>query len=135
MTLGEAHLATPCYTSPNSVTPAITHGFPPLCFFQHARRCKNAEAREREARRRAQEEEHLRQQYESYRAERLAQLRATTPPDALAAVEHAAATHFDHDHTTPCGRDRLRRFAIEDAVAAHFQIPAFAEWEATQGRV
>jgi hypothetical protein len=29
----------------------------------------------------------------------------------------------------------MRRFAIEDAVAAHFQIPAFAEWEATQGRV
>jgi len=59
-------------------------------------------------------------------------LRATTSPDALAAIEQAAATQFDRDHTTPLGRDLLRRIAIDDAVAAHFQLPSLAEWHATQ---
>ena len=93
-----------------------------------------AEERAREERRRAQEEEQLRQQYEADRAARLAELRTTTPPDELAAVEHAAATQFDRDQTTPFGRDLLRRYAIEDAVAAHFQLPSLAAWQATQGR-
>jgi hypothetical protein len=93
-----------------------------------------AEERAREERRRAQADEQLRQQYEAARAARLAQLRATTPPDELAAIEEAAATQFDRDHTSPFGRDLLRRYAIDDAVAAHFQIPAFAAWQATQGR-
>jgi hypothetical protein len=26
----------------------------------------------------------------------------------------------------------LRRIAIDNAVAAHFQLPSFAEWQATQ---
>jgi hypothetical protein len=60
------------------------------------------------------------------------QLRATTPPGALAAIEQAAATQFDRDQTTPFGRDLLRRIAIDNAVAAHFQLPSFAEWQATQ---
>jgi len=92
-----------------------------------------AEERAREAQRRAQADEQLRQQYEADRAARLAQLRATMPPDALAAIEEAAATYFDRDHTTPFGRDLLRRYAIDDAVAAHFQLPSFAEWQAAQG--
>src|SRR5262249_4303392 len=45
--------------------------------------------RAREERGRAQADEQLRQQYEAYRATRLAELRATTPPDALAAIEEA----------------------------------------------
>ncbi len=103
-----------------------------LADYEHAQRRKDAAAREREARRTAHEEEQLRRQYEAYHTERLAHLRATTPPDALAAVEHAAATQFDRDHTTPFGRDLLRRVAIDNAVAAHWQIPSLAEWQATQ---
>ena len=68
------------------------------------------------------------------RAARLAQLRATTPPDVLAAIEEAAAAHFERDNTNPFGRDTLRRYAVDAAVAAHFQLPAFAEWQAAQGR-
>ena len=67
-------------------------------------------------------------------ATRLAELRATAPPEVLAAIEAAAAIHFDRDNTNPFGRERLRRIAIDAAVAAHFQIPAFAAWQATQGR-
>jgi hypothetical protein len=93
-----------------------------------------AEERAREERRRSQADEQLRQQYDAYRAARLAVLRATTPPDELAALEEAAATQFDRDHTTPFGRDLLRRYAIDDAVAAHFQLPSLAEWQATRGQ-
>jgi hypothetical protein len=93
-----------------------------------------AAERAREERRRTQADEQLRQQYEAYRATRLAELRATTPPDALAAIEDAAAAQFDRDHTTPFGHDLLRRYAIDDAVAAHFQLPSFTEWRATQDR-
>jgi hypothetical protein len=92
-----------------------------------------AEERAREERRRAQADEQLRQQYEAYRAARLAELRATTPPAELAAIEEAAAAQFDRDHTSPFGRDFLRRYAIDDAVAAHFQLPSFAAWQAAQG--
>jgi hypothetical protein len=100
-------------------------------YAQAQERAATAE-RAREARRRAQADEQRRQQYDAYRAARLAQLRATTPPDELAAIEEAAATQFDRDNTSPFGRDLLRRYAIDDAVAAHFQLPAFAEWHATQ---
>lgn len=93
-----------------------------------------AEERAHAERRRAQADEHLRRQYEAERAVRLAQLRATTPPDVLAAIEETAATHFDRDHTSPFARDLLRRYALNDAVAAHFQLPSCAEWQATQGR-
>ena len=89
-----------------------------------------AAERAREERRRAQADEQLRQQYDAYRAARLAALRATTPPDVLAAMEQAAAMHFDRDHTSPFGRDLLRRYAMDDAVAAHFQLPSFVEWQA-----
>jgi hypothetical protein len=57
---------------------------------------------------------------------------ATTPPDVLAAIEQAAAAHFEQEHTSPFGRDTLRQYALEAAVAAHFQLPTFAEWQATQ---
>jgi hypothetical protein len=93
-----------------------------------------AAERAREERRRAQADALLRQQYEAYRATRLAELRATTPPDALAAIEEAAAAQFDRDPTPAFGRDLLRRLAIDNAVAAHFQLPALAEWHATQDR-
>jgi hypothetical protein len=91
-----------------------------------------AAERAREERRRAQADEQLRQQYEAYRATRLAELRATTPPDALAAIEEDAAAQFDRDPPPAFGRDLLRRLAIDNAVAAHFQLPALAEWHATQ---
>jgi hypothetical protein len=93
-----------------------------------------AEERAREERRRAQADEQLRQQYDAYRAARLAELRATTPPDVLAAIEEAAAAHFAREHTNPFGRDLLRRYAIDDAIAAHFRLPSFAEWLAVQER-
>jgi len=93
-----------------------------------------AEERAREERRRAQADEHLRRQYEDYHAARLAELRATTPPDVLAAIEETAAAHFERATTNPFGRDTLRRYAIEAAVAAHFQLPSFAEWQAAQGQ-
>jgi len=93
-----------------------------------------AEERAHEERRRAQEEEHLRRQYEDERAARLAALRATTPPAVLAAIEQAAATHFAREHTSPFGRDLLRRYALDDAVATHFQLPSWTEWQAAQGQ-
>jgi hypothetical protein len=93
-----------------------------------------AEARARDERHRVQEAEHLRQQYERYCAARLAELRATTPPDVLAAVEEAAAAHFERDNTSRFGRERLRQIAIDNAVAAHWQLPTFAEWHATHRR-
>ena len=34
MILEEEPLASPCDASPNSVTPDIPHGLPPLCFYQ-----------------------------------------------------------------------------------------------------
>jgi hypothetical protein len=86
----------------------------------------------REERRRAQEAEQRKRQYEDERAARLAQLRATTPTDVLAAIEQAAATQFDRGHASPFGRDLLRRYAIDDAVATHFQLPSLAAWQATQ---
>ena len=92
-----------------------------------------AEERAREERRRAQEEAQLRRLYEDYCAARLAELRATAPPDVLAAVEEAAAAHFERDNPSRFGRERLRRIAVDDAVAAHWQLPTFAEWHATQG--
>jgi hypothetical protein len=91
-----------------------------------------AAERAREERRHAQADEQRRQQYEAARAARLAQLRASTPPAVRAAIEEAAAAQFDREHTSPFGRDLLRRYAIDDAVAAHFQLPSFAEWQATQ---
>jgi len=93
-----------------------------------------AEERAREERRRAQADEHLRRQYEDERATRLAELRATTPPAVLAAIEQAAATQFEREHTSLFGRDTLRRYALEDAVAAHCQLPSWAEWQAAQGQ-
>jgi len=102
--------------------------------YTHAQQRAAAEERAREERRRAQEEEQLRRQYEDDRAARLAQLRATTPPAALAAIEEAAAAQFAREHTSPFGRDTLRRYALDDAVAAHFQLPSWAEWQAAQGR-
>jgi len=93
-----------------------------------------AEERAREERRRTQANEHLRRQYEDERATRLAELRATTPPAVLAAIEQAAATQFEREHTSPFGRDTLRRYTLDDAVAAHFQLPSWAEWQAAQGQ-
>jgi hypothetical protein len=101
------------------------------------RRPKSALSREeraREERRRAQADEHLRRQYEDERATRLAELRATTPPAVLAAIEEAAAAQFEREHTSPFGRDTLRRYTLDDAVAAHFQLPSWAEWQAAQGQ-
>jgi hypothetical protein len=91
-----------------------------------------AAARTREEQRRTQEAEHRRRQYEDERAARLAQLRATTPPDVLAALEEAAAAQFERDNTSAFGRDLLRQYALDDALAAHFQLPSLAEWHATQ---
>jgi hypothetical protein len=105
-----------------------------LADYAQAQERAAAAAHEREERRRAQEEEHRRRQYEDYRAARLAQLQATTPPDELAAIAEAATRQFDRDHTSPFGRDLLRRYAIDDAVAMHFQLPSFAEWQAAQGQ-
>ena len=42
--------------------------------------------------------------------------------------------HFDRDHPSPFGRDLLRRYAIDDAIAVHFQLPSFEAWQATQER-
>ncbi len=103
-----------------------------LADYDHAQQRKDAEARTREEQRRAHEEEHLTRQYEDYRTERLAELRATTPPDTLTAIEQAAGTQFDQDNTNRFGRDLLRRIAIDNAVAVHFQLPSLEEWRATQ---
>jgi len=91
-----------------------------------------AEEHAREERRRAQADAQRRQQYEDDRAARLAELRATTPPAVLAAIEEAAAAQFERDNTSRFGRALLRQYAMDDAVAAYFQLPSFAEWQAAQ---
>jgi restriction endonuclease Mrr len=93
-----------------------------------------AEEHAREEQRRAQEAEQRQRQYEASRAARLAQLRATMRPEVLAAIEQAAAAQFEQEHTSPFGRDTLRKYALDDAVAAYFQLPSFAEWQAAQGQ-
>ena len=93
-----------------------------------------AEERARDEQRRAQADEQRRQQYDAARTARLAQLRATTPPDVLAAIEEAATAQFERDNTATFGRATLRRYAVEDAVATHFQLPDFAAWQAAQGQ-
>lgn len=105
-----------------------------LADYADAQQRHAAEDRARDEQRRAREAEHLRSQYEDYRAARLAELRATTPPDVLAAVEKAAAGHFERDNPSRFGRDRLRQIAIDDAMAAHFQFPDFAAWCAAHER-
>ena len=101
--------------------------------YAQAQEREAAAARAREERRRAQEDERLRRQYDEERAQRLAELRATTPPDVLDALEQAAAAHFERNTRNPFGRDLLRRLAIDEALAAHFQLPNFAAWQATPG--
>src|SRR5574341_1292345 len=95
-----------------------------------SQRRKEAEAHEREARRKAHEEEQIRRHYEDYRQERLGEVRAAMPPDELAALEQVAVAQFDQNDTNLFGRDHMRRLAIEDALAAHGQIPSFEEWQA-----
>jgi hypothetical protein len=93
-----------------------------------------AEEHAREEQRRAQEAEQRQRQYEASRAARLEQLRATMRPEVLAAIEQAAAAQFEQEHTSPFGRDTLRKYALDDAVAAYFQLPDFAAWQAVQGQ-
>jgi hypothetical protein len=105
-----------------------------LADYADAEQRRAAEAWACDERHRAQEDAQLRQQYEDYRAARLDELRATAPPEVLAPIEEAAAVHFDRDHPSPFGRDLLRQYAMDDAVAVHFQIPDFAAWHAAHGR-
>jgi len=93
-----------------------------------------AEEHAREEQRRAQEAEQRQRQYDASRAARLEQLRATMRPEVLAAIEQAAAAQFEQEHTSPFGRDTLRKYALDDAVAAYFQLPDFAAWQAVQGQ-
>jgi len=74
-----------------------------------------------------------RRKYEDHRKERLAEIRATTLPNTLTAVEQADVAQFDQDNTNPFGRDLMRRIAIDNALAAHFNLPSFEEWRATRG--
>jgi len=97
-------------------------------------RAEPAEEHAREEQRRAQEAEQRQRQYAASRAARLEQLRATMRPEVLAAIEQAAAAQFEQEHTSPFGRDTLRKYALDDAVAAYFQLPDFAAWQAVQGQ-
>jgi leucyl-tRNA synthetase len=107
----------------------ILHYLPrALADYEHAQQRKDAEARVQDERRRAQQDDERRAHYEAYRAERVAQLRASLPPDVLAAIEEAAAAHFEREHTSAFGREVLRRAALDHAVAAYGQIPSFAAW-------
>jgi hypothetical protein len=101
-----------------------------LADYEKAQQRRATEARAQDERRRAQADEARRAQYEAYRAERLAQRRATLALEALAAIEDAAAVQFEREHTSPFGRDHLRRMAIDDALAAYGQLPSFPEWQA-----
>lgn len=99
-----------------------------LADYEKAQQRRAAEARAQDERRRAQADDERHAQYEAYRAERLAQLRASLPPDVLAAIEEAAAAQFEREHTSAFGREVLRRAALDHAVAAYGQIPSFAAW-------
>src|SRR5262249_7006256 len=103
-----------------------------LADFEGSKRRAQDAVHTHEARQRVQQEEHLRSQYESYRTEQIARLRATMPPNELDAIVQAATTQFDREDTNPFGRDRMRQRAIEDALATHGQIPSFGEWKALQ---
>ncbi|HYN63718.1 MAG TPA: hypothetical protein VES36_03860 [Candidatus Limnocylindrales bacterium] len=99
-----------------------------LADYEKAQQRRAAEARAQDERRRAQADDERHAHYEAYRAERVAQLRASMPPDVLAAIEEAAAAQFEREQTSPFGREVLRRAALDHAVAAYGQIPSFAAW-------
>jgi len=105
-----------------------------LADYEDGKRRAQAAAREREERRREQEEEQLNRRYEDYRSQELDRVRETIPPDELALIEQSATAEFNQKDSNPFGRDLMRRRAIEDALAAHSQIPSLAEWKELQAR-
>ena len=105
-----------------------------LADYEDGKRRLQAAAREREERRRKHEEEQLERQYEDYRSQELLRLRETLAPDELAAIVQSAIAEFNQKDTKPFGRDLMCRHAIEDALAAHGQIPSLAEWKERQAR-
>lgn len=104
-----------------------------LAAFEETRRKEIEEAVVKEEQRKAQEQEQLRRHYENWRRDRLAELRATAPPDTLTAIEQAVCTQFDQDNTIRFGRDLLRRIVIDNAIAAHFEVPSLEDWRAARG--
>lgn len=105
-----------------------------LAAFEDAKRKEIEQTAIKEQQRRAQEEERLTRQYEDFRRERLDELRATTPTDTLTAIEQAAATQFEQDNPSHFGRNMLRRIAMDNALAAHFQFPSLEQWRATHNQ-
>jgi hypothetical protein len=105
-----------------------------LADYEHAKQRSQTAAREREERRRLRAEEELTRQYEDYRSQEIDRLRASLPPEELAAIEQSATAEFNRKDTNPFGRDRMRRLAIEEALAAHGHIPSLAEWKELQTR-
>ncbi len=103
-----------------------------LAAFEETKRKEIEQTIIKEEQRKRQEQDHLRRQYEDYRRDRLAAIHATTPPDTLTAIEQAVGTQFDQANTSPFGRDRMRRIAIDNAIAAHFELPSLEDWRATQ---
>jgi len=68
-----------------------------------------------------------------YYATRLAELRPPRPPRSSPPLR-SRAIHFDRDNTNPFGRERLRRIAIDAAVAGAFSDPGLCgRGKATQG--
>ena len=106
-----------------------------LADYEHAKQRSQTAAREREERRRLRAEEELTRQYEDYRGQEIDRLRASLPPEELAAIEQSATAEFNRKDTNPFGRDRMRRLAIEEALAAHGNIPSLAEWKELQTHV
>jgi hypothetical protein len=100
-----------------------------LADYEDAKRRAQALAREREERRREYEEEQLTRQYEDYLSQELLRLRATLPPDELAAIEQAATIEFNKTDTSRFGRERACQLAIDKALRAHGHIPSLAEWK------
>ena len=103
-----------------------------LADYDEAKRREQAAAHKREQQQRVHEEEQLTRQYEDYRDRELTRLRAALPPDELTAIEQSAIAGFNQTDTNHFGRDFMRRRAIEDALAAHGQIPSLAEWRELQ---
>lgn len=100
-----------------------------LTDYEDAKRRAQALAHESDERRRKHEEEQLTRQYEDYLSQELLRLRATLPPDELAALEQAATIAFNKTDTNRFGRERACQLAIDQALRDHGHIPSLAEWK------
>lgn len=78
-------------------------------------------------------EEQLRESYEEFKRDQLAQIRASLLPEALAALEaQQLAKIREQPFRFKTGEDRLIQIAMNDHLAEEHGLPTFEEWKVAQ---